>query len=466
MQKLNRRKFIAAVSCGFALPWALKLRAGSLPERCDVASPKGQEMLLKFATAVERMQDIAISQSSSWRYQWYIHAIPPHMNNSPITKETELDRAFGLSNSPQRDLASDVWQTCQAHHPGTDPRMFLGWHRLYLLAFEDILRGVLGDDQFALPYWDYTKDARIPEAFRSPTGHTASLYRANRTRTDTLDINAGDPMDKGTTVSPFNLNDMKHEDFGIFSRMLDRNLHGSVHVGVGDTSNMGWVPTAAGDPIFWLHHCNIDRIWAGWNAAGGKTPPTSRQFAFADRHNNRWMRDVASVSSLAGLYAYDAVPRIPGEGLTSSTSGTGEPEVLAASTSGPIRLGARPTRVTLSALADTSLTTAARASPNRAIVVLMEGVNSASQPGTLYEVFLDLPSDADRTSYRDHYIGTFNFFDTGSDEQSFVFEATAVVERLATRGMLLSKSAITIIPVHAPDQAAQPVVGIIRMEQR
>ena len=466
MLKLNRRKFVIGFGCGVALPWAWQVRAAPLIERCNVASERGQEMLIKFAAAVKRMQDIDISQSSSWRYQWYVHAVPERIDNAPVTKETELNRAFGSSSSAERTLAEDVWQTCQAHRPGTDSRMFLGWHRLYLLAFEDIIRGVLSDEDFALPYWDYTKDARIPEAFRSPTGDTASLYRANRTRTKTLDINAGDPMDKGTTVSPFNLDDMKHEDFAVFSRMIDGNLHGNVHVGVGDASNMGRVPTAAGDPIFWLHHCNIDRIWAGWNAAGGKTVTTSKEFVFADRHNNRWARDVASVSSLVGLYDYDALPRIPGERLTSSASGKGQPEILAASTSGPTELTAQPTRIALSPRADTSLSVAARATPNRSIVVLMSGVNSASQPGTLYEVFLDLPSGADRGTYRDHYIGTFSFFNTGKGEQSFEFEATAVIERLGARGMLAKDSAITIIPVHSPDQAARPVVGIIRIEQR
>jgi tyrosinase len=33
--------------------------------------------------------------------------------------------------------------------------------------------------------------------------------------------------------------------------------------------------TAALDPIFYLHHCNIDRMWAAWNAAGHTNPVTS-----------------------------------------------------------------------------------------------------------------------------------------------------------------------------------------------
>ena len=29
---------------------------------------------------------------------------------------------------------------------------------------------------------------------------------------------------------------------------------------------MTYLPTAAFDPIFWLHHCNVDRIFAMWQA--------------------------------------------------------------------------------------------------------------------------------------------------------------------------------------------------------
>ena len=31
---------------------------------------------------------------------------------------------------------------------------------------------------------------------------------------------------------------------------------------------------AALDPIFWLHHANIDRLWNNWLALGGRINPT------------------------------------------------------------------------------------------------------------------------------------------------------------------------------------------------
>ena len=39
-------------------------------------------------------------------------------------------------------------------------------------------------------------------------------------------------------------------------------MHNGIHVWIG--GQMGRVPTAPNDPVFWLHHCNIDRLWAIW----------------------------------------------------------------------------------------------------------------------------------------------------------------------------------------------------------
>ena len=56
---------------------------------------------------------------------------------------------------------------------------------------------------------------------------------------------------------------------------LESNPHNQVHVDVGGNSPDGQTwglmsdpGIAALDPIFYLHHCNIDRMWAAWNANG------------------------------------------------------------------------------------------------------------------------------------------------------------------------------------------------------
>jgi hypothetical protein len=60
--------------------------------------------------------------------------------------------------------------------------------------------------------------------------------------------------------------------FSSFQSQLN-GVHGAVHVRVG--GDMSSVPTAGYDPIFYLHHANIDRLWAQWQQANpGALPAT------------------------------------------------------------------------------------------------------------------------------------------------------------------------------------------------
>ncbi|MEF9672381.1 tyrosinase family protein [Pseudomonas sp. PCH446] len=71
-----------------------------------------------------------------------------------------------------------------------------------------------------------------------------------------------------------------------FCSNINGNPHGALHDNVGNQIGMGQVPWAGNDPIFWLHHANIDRIWASWNKSGGKNPNDSaflnETWVFAD----------------------------------------------------------------------------------------------------------------------------------------------------------------------------------------
>lgn len=45
-------------------------------------------------------------------------------------------------------------------------------------------------------------------------------------------------------------------------------MHNRVHVWVGGEMAPASSPN---DPVFWLNHCNIDRIWEGWMKKHGRT---------------------------------------------------------------------------------------------------------------------------------------------------------------------------------------------------
>jgi tyrosinase len=73
---------------------------------------------------------------------------------------------------PGRQLAEAMWDNCQAHSSKpSDPNFFqemyfCNWHRDYVYYFEEIIRGVLNDPTFTLPYWNYlsgdVSDLSIP----------------------------------------------------------------------------------------------------------------------------------------------------------------------------------------------------------------------------------------------------------------------------------------------------------------
>ena len=69
---------------------------------------------------------------------------------------------------------------------------------------------------------------------------------------------------------------------------------------------------ASRDPIFFLHHSNVDRIWAMWNARGNANSPDPmwRNFVFnrnfIDANGSPWNVNVNGLQSTAALgYRYD-----------------------------------------------------------------------------------------------------------------------------------------------------------------
>ena len=142
--------------------------------RYSIDTPEGQAMLQKYQQAVRLMMAEPAGSPRSWLFQWYTHAVRDDRG-----KTAEISRVYGSSSSANRTLALAMWNTCQAHHPGNNEQFFLPWHRMYVDFFERICRGLLNDDSFTLPYWNYSRTgaSALPAAFRA---QTSSLFRVDR----------------------------------------------------------------------------------------------------------------------------------------------------------------------------------------------------------------------------------------------------------------------------------------------
>jgi hypothetical protein len=93
--------------------------------------------------------------------------------------------------------------------------------------------------------------------------------------------------------------------FASFQSQIN-GVHGGVHVRTG--GDMGSVPSAGYDPIFYLHHANVDRLWAQWQAAHpGALPASEATFALAPFNrpfSTAWQQgsDVESTDALDYRY--------------------------------------------------------------------------------------------------------------------------------------------------------------------
>lgn len=239
------------------------------------------------------------SDPRSWFFQAAIHGVTDAM------VEEALKADPNVANVDQNLF----WNRCPHY---LDRHMasaeFLIWHRAYLYYFERILRADAGDPALSLPYWDYTDPGQraIPPEFLAPERD------ANRMPQNPLyDPRREWAWERGlfqlsdtavSTKSAFDANDF----FGVTSDkgfagawddlvprsrgLLEASPHNNIHIAVGgviprttspdgdDTTGlMADVTTAAFDPIFWVHHCNVDRLWAYWecdpNRRWGNAPP-------------------------------------------------------------------------------------------------------------------------------------------------------------------------------------------------
>lgn len=139
---------------------------------------------------------------------------------------------------------------------GTWGLNFLSWHRRFLWRFEQRLQAI--DPSLALPYWDWIADPHLPAFLNDP----AQLASWSVTR-------AWDPSQLPVQADVDGA--MSRHAFSTFQRKVELGAHVDVHVAVGGTMDSASSPA---DPVFWLHHANIDRIWSRWQSdhPKAKTP--------------------------------------------------------------------------------------------------------------------------------------------------------------------------------------------------
>lgn len=353
---------------------------------------------LRRGVATMMARNSAPRNSADFRRSWIFWAnMHGHFGTGCRGPVTGAGMAGVTTWTASNSFETATW--CKCEH-GTD--QFATWHRMYLFFFERVLRQASGDPNLRLPYWDYGADPLLPAAFRAATYVNAAgqtVPNPLRVTARRAALNAGTAGIAAATSSTSNA--MAATSFSTFRARLESSPHGAVHCTVASagcpTGIMGAVPAAALDPIFYLHHANIDRLYECWLAVNpaARLPTSStilnRTYSFVDADGTlkqRRVRDMLTLSQLG--YAYPA-----GAGCPGAPALAGNQEVAQMS---PTQLGRGVTTVPL----EVERAPAAAAAPKagaateqvvaRPARVIIDGLKAPVVPGVIFNVYLANPA--------------------------------------------------------------------------
>jgi tyrosinase len=210
---------------------------------------------------------------------------------------------------------------------------FLPWHRAYILDLERELQAI--DPSVTLPYWRFDRPAPnvftrqfmgVPNAagrVQFSAAHPLTTWRTDgalgisRTPefapgsapanllTETQTIAVGGPA---STASYANFD------------IMERNPHGAAHMRF--SGFISAIATAARDPLFFMLHANVDRLWAKWQWVRKRTNPADTR-AFAPAVPNRiGHRPADTMWPWNGITGAPRPPTAPGGRFAPSRSTT------------------------------------------------------------------------------------------------------------------------------------------------
>lgn len=386
--------------------------------------------LLWYARAIAEMKKRPITDPTSWRYQAAIHAYT--RQRDPLAQDGEV--------LPPASEQQRFWGQCQ-HFSW----FFLSWHRMYLFHFEQIVAATiqqLNGPEWALPYWNYS-DANNPDARRLPPAFRAPLTpdqapnpllvdernpgcNSGQIIADEFDADLSDCLAEpafvaqGTGGNPgfggpqtgFN-----HGGGNVVGK-IEMTPHGSMHMAVGGF--MSAFNTAGLDPVFWLHHCNIDRLWTVWMRRNPlhRNPAqalwrTGVTFAFRDAGRNVAEHTSSAMVNTAAaplLYDYDDVTDPLGGALEAGVTVTEQaiPEMVGATDRPVVLSGRSEARFSVVPPAGPGVGLEAAGLEPEEIYLNIENITGNSASG--YDVYLNVPPGENPEAHPELRVGRMPLF--------------------------------------------------------
>lgn len=222
-------------------------------------------------------------------------------------------------------------------NPAHGNAAFLPWHRYFLYEFEKLLQVV--DPTVTIPYWDFTdrnatQNIIFKENFLGPNGGTGGIgggvvqvgpFSVNNGWLQRKDLSGNTWTGRSTDTQPMTrylrsldrlptttqVNQaLAQTTYDNFRSNLESTAHAGAHLWVGGST--GYVGTSPNDPIFWMLHTNIDRLWAQWQLNGhwgNSWYPASGKPLGHNLNDVMWPWDGGRMNAAADLQAF--IPGLP-----------------------------------------------------------------------------------------------------------------------------------------------------------
>ena len=487
--------------------------------------------ILWYARGVKAMKARALSDPNGWRFWGAIHGIDDE-------RWTHYGYLKADEEKPDRALIDKYWDECQ--HGSW---YFLPWHRGYLLAFEANVRDEVvrlnGPTDWALPYWNYFKDGQsdLPTAFASrdwpdgtgdnplfveerwgPAGDGHVYVPIHLVNLQAL----GDPDFTGTDAggsTGFGGIDTGFLHAGSTHGLVESQPHDWVHGLVGGpdpaapddwrrSGLMAHPDTAGLDPIFWLHHANIDRLWEVWRRMDARhKDPVDHRWKKGPAHSGErtfslpmpdaveWEFTPFGMANLDDLgYEYDdlapptgiVTPHRRMAELAGKIAGLDLEGIIAMDDPKEVELvGASRTGIPISGdlveasvqlepttrkKLSTSLFSAAERTPDR-VFLNLENVRGRAD-ATAFSVYVDVPTGANPESHPERLAGSIALFGVSKasradDEHAgqglnYVLEISRIIDALHLEETLdAERLQVSIVPIRPVPEAAGVSIGRI-----
>jgi hypothetical protein len=303
-----RQAFLIAISAVCFFAGGAQTGCHPVRARVDIATlNESSPDIVDLIAAVRQMKKADTKTLSnrnllSWKYQAAIHGTD------------EVDVKCGKDQ---------IYNNCQHKND-----YFLAWHRMYIYSFEKLVQQLSNDPEFRLPYWDWAAGnadgfAKVPALFTKELlqdGSKNPLYLPNRA------TSIPDQSPYVETAFAFTSFSGGTESFGGAQEKaceggeagwFENGAHNNVHTCLGSYMEANY--SSARDPIFYLHHSNVDRLWESWSHGYGKNPTDSDwlnqefSFTFLPARGQPAQRRAGKVSEFLDIrklgYTYDRLSR-------------------------------------------------------------------------------------------------------------------------------------------------------------